>query len=492
MKTIDIDNVGPIDRLSIPIPDGGGLVVLRGGQGSGKTTALRAVSRTLGAGKAPGLSIRDGAQRGSLEFGDARLTVTMARATRRGELEVSELESRLDISALVDPGIEDQERADVARIKALIGLTGLQADPAAFYDLCGGREAFNELAIELDEDPVVLAGRVKRALEARAREGEKKADAKRAAAKLQRDAAAGVDMTGEHREEPLQGAYDAAIRAKHDLDSQRDQATRDRVRIQSAKSDLEKIQAEHHGPSLREAKGISDRCLDHESNIAERVRLLDAELAKVRTEHAAARARAEAAAEAERQAERFEDMVAAMRELVERPAVETPTEESLAEAADAVAEAKAAIERAWRIREAKAAIERADDAAAQAKNLTREAERLRDAARAIDDVLSAAIPSGVLRVQGGRLVTQTDRSPAEPFAELSSGERWKLAIDLACEQLPPAGVLCIPQEAYEGLQPANQRLIHEHAKLRKVAILTAEATDGELSATEFAANGKKQ
>lgn len=46
-ETITLSNVGPIAKLDIPLPDNGGIVVLRGGQGEGKSTALRAVSRVL-------------------------------------------------------------------------------------------------------------------------------------------------------------------------------------------------------------------------------------------------------------------------------------------------------------------------------------------------------------------------------------------------------------------------------------------------------------
>ena len=43
MSSVLIENVGAIDRLTIPVPDGGGVVVLRGPNGIGKTTALDGV-----------------------------------------------------------------------------------------------------------------------------------------------------------------------------------------------------------------------------------------------------------------------------------------------------------------------------------------------------------------------------------------------------------------------------------------------------------------
>jgi ABC-type Na+ transport system ATPase subunit NatA len=44
---IAIKNVGPIEQLAISVPPGGGVTVLRGRNGSGKTTALRAAESVL-------------------------------------------------------------------------------------------------------------------------------------------------------------------------------------------------------------------------------------------------------------------------------------------------------------------------------------------------------------------------------------------------------------------------------------------------------------
>ena len=43
MSTVEIVNDGAIEKLTIPVPDGGGIVVMKGRNGSGKTTALDAV-----------------------------------------------------------------------------------------------------------------------------------------------------------------------------------------------------------------------------------------------------------------------------------------------------------------------------------------------------------------------------------------------------------------------------------------------------------------
>ena len=111
------------------------------------------------------------------------------------------------------------------------------------------------------------------------------------------------------------------------------------------------------------------------------------------------------------------------------------------------------------------------------------AETLREAGKRIDDVLSEQIAKlgSPIRVKAGRLVLNTIRGETF-FAELSEGERWKMSLDIAIEAVGPGGLLSIPQEAYESLDPINRHLIGEHVTGRGVVILTAEATDGPLRA----------
>jgi DNA repair exonuclease SbcCD ATPase subunit len=53
MKNIEIKNIGPIASVTIPVPEAGGVVVLTGRNGSGKSHALEAVSAaTTGQGEA--------------------------------------------------------------------------------------------------------------------------------------------------------------------------------------------------------------------------------------------------------------------------------------------------------------------------------------------------------------------------------------------------------------------------------------------------------
>jgi hypothetical protein len=126
--------------------------------------------------------------------------------------------------------------------------------------------------------------------------------------------------------------------------------------------------------------------------------------------------------------------------------------------------------------------ERADALSISAQEYAEEAKELREKAKQTDEVLSeivAEIPACPLRVIDGRLVTDTKRG-ATFYADLSAGERWRIALDIAIQAVGTGGLLVIPQEAWEGLDPANRAAIDAQAKGAQVVVLTAEcsADDG--------------
>jgi len=88
-----------------------------------------------------------------------------------------------------------------------------------------------------------------------------------------------------------------------------------------------------------------------------------------------------------------------------------------------------------------------------------------------------------LRVEAGRLVRATRRG-ATYFSDLSHGERWRIALDVAIEAVGQRGVLVIPQGAWEGLDPDNRAAIADHVRGRGAVVLTAEATNGEAVSAE--------
>ncbi len=123
-KTIEIDHVGPVRHLTIPIPEQGGVVVLRGRNGSGKTTVLDGVESLYNKSARKGLRPNDAAPSGSVE--GLGVTVRLGRSnTVTGELVCESLDGRVDPSQLVDPGIKDPLAADSRRLATLIRLAGV-------------------------------------------------------------------------------------------------------------------------------------------------------------------------------------------------------------------------------------------------------------------------------------------------------------------------------------------------------------------------------
>src|SRR4051812_26323747 len=102
LDKITIENVGPVSNLSLPYLPHGGVVVLTGPQGAGKSITLSALeTAATGKGRVP---VKDGELRGKVDaFG---VTMTIGKSTRRsGEPEVIGLEGKMDVATLVDPQI---------------------------------------------------------------------------------------------------------------------------------------------------------------------------------------------------------------------------------------------------------------------------------------------------------------------------------------------------------------------------------------------------
>jgi len=469
MREVLIENVGPIERLSIPLPDAG-VVVLRGRNGVGKSHALAAVdSLVSGRGKPP---CRDGAPRGAVEGFGAKLTI--GRSTRRiGEAEVLTLEGRLDISQLVDPGIQNEEAADRQRIKALIQLSGQSADHTLFEKILPQGVSLGELLppSEQSDDPILLAGRIKRALEAEARRFEKIAEEHKAELSVvekelgavpQCDAELWFRITRHpdvvRAEAEMSVAQ--ALATVRDLEARQEMAARQAEQIAQAKEAL----AELEGGDL-----VSPEKIDAEiSDLDEKIRRLEQALA-------AARERRTQLVKRREQAAVLQQQIVKLRRIVSQ-------EVSLVDDGE-IAKARDALEAA---RRAHAQVTDSIHRASLAKRIEELRKRVsegegrafvfRDAAHATDDVLSSLVArvTRKLRVDGGRLVCDTDRG-TEPFAELSPGERWRIALEIAVEQLGPGGIVTVPQEAWEALDPVNRSEIAAIAKQVGVVILTAEA-----------------
>ena len=491
VEQVRLTNTGPIEHAEFPFLRDGGIVVLRGKQGAGKSIALNALdTAATGKGKIP---VKDGELRATVEaFG---VTVTVGKSSRRsGEPEVVSLEGRLSIAHLVDPQIASPDAADARRIKALIQLANVKPSPELFYGLVGDREEFEKLVSAAtigSDDLVVMAERVKRDLEAKAREQESQAEHAEGRARGAREAAGGADVSQPSDGDALQAALEAAIREESSLKAKAEAAQKSAMAAKLAQDQLDDAEAEYVGLPLVDAVGEESLTKLAAEEAEQCVRDAEDSLRKAKEAFERARTQHAAAIAARKNAEQHEALVKQWREQIAASIPAAPTPEQLAAAADWVAAARQAVESGALIRRAKQHLAEAQNQAEAAARHRKRADKLRDAAKGTDEVLSGVVAKtgSPLRVEAGRLVLETARGKKTLFADLSDGERWKLALDIAIDAVGDKGFLTIPQWAWGELQPANKRAIAQHLRERGVMAYTAEAADGDgIEAQVYGAN----
>lgn len=471
MKNIEIKNIGPIASVTIPVPEAGGVVVLTGRNGSGKSHALEAVNAaTTGKGKPP---LKDMAKSGTVSV--PGVTITVGRSVRRqGELQVETLEGRLSVADLVDPGLADPIRADATRIKALVGLSGATIDPG---DLHGFPENLLD-GIDLNE-PVAAMAELRKRLNIGANEYEKLAAKDEAAAKALLESLEefdGLVIDPAQAQERVTQALRVIDRLEGQIKlavdaSARNKAARDRlalipsVDVDAAQREAARLVAVTDDKKARALKLKAEyeaALADYKTSIVDR----DAAIANAEDAQAQAKLRAELErqiSESEIAKPSYEEIEAANSELAAAKAEQT----------------KAAQQQAMNQQRIKS-----DELFSSSQEHAQEAIELRRKAKQTDEVLSEIVSTLAgcpLTVIEGRLSTQTKRGPTF-YADLSMGERWRIALEIAIAAVGEGGLLVIPQEAWEGLDPLNREAIAQQAKAAIVVILTAECSDGELTA----------
>lgn len=481
----EITDIGPIPTLRFPIPEDGGVVLFKGPNGSGKSTALGAVDAAMGSGKK--LQARDRTSAG--HFDGMGISMTVGQSMRRkGELEVTALDSKLPVSALVDPGIKDPLAADAVRIKALLQLVGHEPDPSIFYELFDGQSEFERLCpVKTNEDIVSLAGRAKRVLEEEARRAEGQADTEDGHAAACKKSANEVDTTAESDVEVLQAAHTLAIQEDQRLKSQADEASRTAETVRKAREKIALAQSQYTGPTAEEAQAAQAKATESERDAFTAVHQARAALESAEKVHEEKRNALAQTIQAAKSAIHHEQLIEQWTEQIETQIAQAPAEAELVAAAEQVAETRQAIEAGAVVRRAKAAL---DQARIHLDAATKHRQRglgYRDSAKGIDELLSSLVSktgSG-LRVKDGRVVLDTQKRGETFFGELSMGERYRIATDITADSMGPRGAFTIPQEAWEGLDPMNQQAVDKKAKERGVLIFTAEADAGELRAEVY-------
>jgi len=486
---IDIEDVGPNEHVTIPLPEGGGVTVLTGRNDIGKSEALRAVEALTG--QKERLSVRHEAPLGSRgKVSSAGVELTVAASTRRkGEAEFAVLTGRLSVADLVDPGIQSPEAADAKRIRALMAITRAAPDAAAFHALLGGPANYEAQvgAVATDcPDQLSLALSVKRQIEAAARRREKDAEKISAMAAGLRRQVAEVDLSVEADADKLGAEHSLAVANAAAIRERVKAANQARQAAEAAREMLESHVKDYQGPTVAEATKAVEDAHQAELTAIEAVHAARAALdaAKRQCDQASStRATAEQACRAARE---HEAAMEGWRKTIARadtPAEdeargeERPASEQVAEADRRVTEANRAIEDGVLARAALEMKKQASDAQKASAEAESMAKRLREAAGAVDGVLTDAIAAldTDLKVRGGRLVVRS--GGREKFlGELSQGVRWKAALRIAIAAVGRGGLIPIPQHAWEGLDYQNRRIVAETAREQGVNIITAEAS----------------
>jgi energy-coupling factor transporter ATP-binding protein EcfA2 len=486
-----IKDIGPIAHLDFPVPEDGGIVVFKGANGSGKSTALETIDAAVAGRGRP--AARDGTLKG--EFQGFGVKLTVGRSTRRsGEAEVHSLEGKFDVSTLVEPGIADAEKADAHRIKALVQLTGCKPDPNLFRPLVADVGDFDSLVSPstlTHSDLLQMAAAVKRDFDAAARKAEHEETNARSRAEACRKATEGVDLDAECRGEVLQQELEEAIAARAKMEADDAAAGRAISAADQARKALDRAKAEYTGPTPEEAQQELDAADGDVATAQGAVEAAERVLAEARERQRAAvstrdrRQQRKAAAEQHaRLASQWQEQIDAAADVRRIPA------EQLTEAAQAAGRARERLVQGGIIIRAKAQLTEADDYRKLAERHRERAERLRAAGQGVDGVLSDLVAkSGVpLRVEivdhRMRLVLDTKRGRT-CFGELSDGERWRIAIDIAIQAVGTGGEITLPQASWEGLDNENRRAIARQAREGRIIIYTAECDDGDLRADVY-------
>jgi len=484
-NTIHIENVGPIESLDLPLPEGGGVVVLHGRNGAGKSSAIRAVHALAGGDEK--LTVRDGEPAGNVVGLGASLHVSVAakkRQTRGGELVARSLGSDVDPSVLVDPGLVSEEAADGRRARVLCALAGAPADLDRFARLVGGSEVLEELASTKAagaSDLPTMAGLLKRDIEKAARASEETVEREESRAMGLTSGLSDVDLDAPSDEGELRAAVEAAADALAEARGAARGAAARAEKHAAAQAELERALEQTAGVSVEDAEAEHRAAVSEQAAADDEVKRIEAALSAARAE---ARRLADAAtAKAERLALVRSTLaqVDAARAVVDAGLGDPgPDESSLAALQRAHEDAVAALERGTLVREARRRHNEAAVHLRAAQGARSHAEKLRAAARGCWDVVAEAVAKlgvGGLRFADGRLVIDTDRGTV-PFSELSEGERWSVALPACIAAVGEGGLLAIEQEAWEGLDPDNRARIQAAAVEAGVWI----ATQGDLRA----------
>jgi hypothetical protein len=427
------------------------------------------------------------------------LSIAPNRTSRAGDSDVVSNEE-FDVGDLIDPPVKDIEARNRHGIKSLLRLTGTAADPALFHHLVGGKDEFDAaipLAALKSSDLVDLAGKIKRALEAKSRDADQLAETCEAKAAAQRNAADGLDLNIETDPMVLQSELEQAAGVKATLDEQARVADKAFSDAAQANAELAKLGQQavstQSRAELLSAAHVRQTFADAESaNKKAEIGRLENALSIARAEYGtslvtkeAARDAVIAAEESIAAAEQTAAMHTAWQKAIDDAAnVSSPDEAQLTAAASAVDTARKRIEQAAVVRAAKERIGQSTKHQHEAAEHRLTAVHLRDAAKATDAVLSEAVASSRFSVDSDVLMAVLPTGERKPFFSLSDGERTMIAVAEKIERVRESepdetklGIIDLPQRTFQDLPDSVRLELARQAAARNICVVSAQVTD---------------
>ena len=497
---LTIENVGAIKSVSVKVPKTGGLIVFRGRNGAGKTTAINAVEAAIGSG--PRLRKRDGALgSGSIET-PWGVSIRIGQSARKsGELEVAVLDDEFSIVDLVDPKEKDPAAADRRSIKALLRVSGAKADFDTFAPLFDSEEEFREMvdveSIKTD-DPVQMAGTVKRNIEGICRLYEKRQESVDAKLLAISESLSGVDFSHQfdlenikasHTEAVKALAYDEQSRAKYLYALEKIQQIDSAIVTAGPAAICERIE------TAEALKAESNRSVEASQQSIEKI---DVELKALNEKRAELLHRLEldnerasrASAELE-SARALEESVEAMTvQREEFAAVPPVSEEDIERSKSEVERLRLLMTEAEIVERNRSKLADKEALSDELSRLMKKTEKLRASAKGTEGILSEMVsrlgtPLSVVFDDNGntRLAVDHPERGQIYFSELSKGEKLAIVTRIAINAVGDTGVFTVPQEFYEGLDPENREIIVRELVESGVLGVTAECDSGPLRAT---------
>lgn len=504
----EIENIGPIKSVKIPVPVGGGLLVMKGRNGAGKSTVLNVFDKALG--KDVKLQKNERAV-GSGHFESPfGVALKVSQTTRRTEdddgLTVEVLDDEFQIGDLVDPREKDAAAADRRRLKALLRTAKAEADIADFVQLFRSEAEFERIVRDETRkltDPVEMAARVKGDIEAEARLIEAEvAKAETEILKLQ-GALEGFDPEANAIDiEQVRADHEAAVENLGAL--KRDRAAyvnavelidglieREAAAKAAAEIDFDTL--------IAETESVEAGIKSTDAAIAEferQVEQLTRRINEKKQERQTFAAKLEAARSKVESSRASRELLASIQnQLTEARSVPAVEESDLIAAKERSEELGRRIGESELIARKLEQVESLKVRQAEKRTLEKQATELREAAKATDGVLTDMVKTLGTPIKIGYddkgnarlIVPHAGRDRDIYFGELSKGEKLYLVTSIAIKAVGPGGMFTIPQELFEGLDDENRARIAEQLKGTEVVAVTAQCSGGELRGEIFQA-----